>query len=632
MLEHLLRFAEQHDLASEPGFKPKDVRWALMADAQGRLLTTAMELGQAGQKNNRGLRFAKCPDFSFSEMKAGGVTKSHFLAETAEVVLLMGPKPGQQDREGEKTRQKHAYFVEMLRKAGENLPALAALTQGLEDEAVLAGLRASLEEQKGKPTDKVTFMLGQDFPLDDPGAQEWWRRFRAGLAAPATDQHPGRGRKKKGPDDSGKSSARVICLATGLPVEPLLVQPKIEGLAGVGGQASGDALLAFKQESFCSYGFSQAANAPVGEQAARVYADALNQIIRAHSKNLAGAKVAYWYRGSLQAPQRDDPMALLDDPELFDPAPQGAEETPRTQPRGQSKGKTKPPLGEERNALERARLLLEAIRAGQRPDLAGNYYYALTLSGAAGRVMVRDWMEGPFQELMANVCAWFDDLAIIARDGQGLARPPKFMAVLGSTVRELKELPSPFVAGMWRAALRNEAIPRQALASALERFRVGVVGDQPFNHARMGLMRACLARKGDEQMKFNLNEDHPSSAYHCGRIMAVLAEIQWAALGDVGAGVVQRYYAAASATPSLVLGRLIRLSNFHLDKIENKGRAVNLQKKLAAIMARLRQIPRALDLEGQTLFALGYYQEQAQRLVKKDQDATTDADNGQPAA
>ncbi len=35
--------------------------------------------------------------------------------------------------------------------------------------------------------------------------------------------------------------------------------------------------------------------------------------------------------------------------------------------------------------------------------------------------------------------------------------------------------------------------------------------------------------------------------------MAVLAELQKAALKDVGAGVVQRYYAAASTTPALVL-------------------------------------------------------------------------------
>ena len=635
MLEHLLRYAEQHDLASEPGFKPKEVRWALMADAKGNDLLNVVALGKTEEKNNKGIRFPKCPDFSFSEMKAGGVTKSHFLAEAAEVVLLMGPKPKQEDREGEKARQKHTYFLDLLRRAGERVPALGKLAEALGDEAVLANLRASLESQKGKPTDKVTFMLDGDFPLNDPAAHQWWREFRAGMSAPedaaSTAKPGGKGRKKKEADPG--PTGRVICLATGLLVEPLLVQPKIEGLAGVGGQASGDALLAFKQDSFCSYGFTQAANAPVGEEAARTYADALNRIIRDHSKNLAGTKVAYWYKGKLEKPREENPLVWLDDADFFaavslfaaDPA---GESTlpPKTPPARQG-----PARKDENNALQRAKNLLEAVRSGKRPELADNYYYALTLSGAAGRVMVRDWMEGPFPDLMANVCAWFDDLAITARDGRGQAPPPKFMAVLGATVRELKELPSPFVARMWRVAIRREPIPRQALAAALARFRAGIIDDQTFIHARMGLLRAYFARKGDEHMEPYLNEEHPAPAYHCGRLMAVLAQIQWAALGDVGAGVVQRYYAAASVTPSLVLGRLIRLSNYHLDKIDNKGWAVNLQKRLASIMTRFQdRMPRTLDLEGQSLFALGYYQEQAPRLNKKDQDPAAANDDPTP--
>jgi CRISPR-associated protein Csd1 len=39
-----------------------------------------------------------------------------------------------------------------------------------------------------------------------------------------------------------------------------------------------------------------------------------------------------------------------------------------------------------------------------------------------------------------------------------------------------------------------------------------------------------------------LNEENPHPAYQCGRLLAVLADLQRAALGDVGAGVVQNYY------------------------------------------------------------------------------------------
>ena len=92
--------------------------------------------------------------------------------------------------------------------------------------------------------------------------------------------------------------------------------------------------------------------------------------------------------------------------------------------------------------------------------------------------------------------------------------------------------------------------------------------------------------------------------------MAVLAEIQQAALGNVGASVIQRYYAAASTTPALVLGRLVRTSNFHLDKIEYRKKRSGLTDVFTGIWGRLKdEVPRVLDLEAQSLFALGFYQQ-----------------------
>jgi len=114
-----------------------------------------------------------------------------------------------------------------------------------------------------------------------------------------------------------------------------------------------------------------------------------------------------------------------------------------------------------------------------------------------------------------------------------------------------------------------------------------------------------------------LNPEHPHPAYHCGRLMAVLAALQRRALGNVGAGVIQRYYAAASATPALVLGRLVRTSQFHLSKLDG-GLARWYENRLAAIWGQIKDgLPRTLTLEEQSLFALGYYQELADLRNKK---------------
>ena len=130
-----------------------------------------------------------------------------------------------------------------------------------------------------------------------------------------------------------------------------------------------------------------------------------------------------------------------------------------------------------------------------------------------------------------------------------------------------------------------------------------------------------------EETKPYLNPEHPHPAYHCGRLMAVLAGLQRAALGDVGAGVVQRYYAAASATPALIFGRLARTAQFHLNKLD-AGLAHWYENKMAGISCQLKDVmPATLTLEEQSLFALGYYQQLADMRTKRDKEETNEGES-----
>ena len=124
-----------------------------------------------------------------------------------------------------------------------------------------------------------------------------------------------------------------------------------------------------------------------------------------------------------------------------------------------------------------------------------------------------------------------------------------------------------------------------------------------------------------------LNKEHPHPAYHCGRLLAVLARLQRTALGDVGAGVVQRYYAAASQTPGLVLGRLIANAKNHLGELKG-GLAWWYENLISEVMGGLKdEIPRTLTLEEQSLFALGYYQQLAALNAGKGERTEKVADN-----
>lgn len=585
MLGHLVHYARSQGLVAEPGFAPKTVRWAIVLAPEGRFLEV---LDLAEEKGSPGRTFPRCPELSQPEIKRGGAGCRHFLVDSADVVALLAEDP-----EDPKLRAKHAYFTGLLHQASPVLSGLAAIARVLEDEETLERIREDLRARKARPTDKVTFaILGgtPTYPVESDAWHDWWRVFRRNLGA-EIDRGPAR-------QPEGVIPPLVRCLASGELVEPVPTHPKIAGLSDVGGLAMGDVLASFKQEAFCSYGFSQSANAPVSEEIAAEYRAAINHLLREHSQRLKNVKVVHWFKDKVRP--EEDPLSWLASSEAQD----------------------------ERTAQRRARELLEAIQTGKRPDLAGNRYYALTLSGASGRVMVRDWMEGGFEELVARIDAWFSDLSIVRRGGQGYAPAPKFLAVLGALVRTLDDLAAPLETTMWRVAIRGDAIPFQVLAAALGRMKIDILTNEPFNHARAGLLKAFHVRQGDTAMQPILNEEHPAAAYQCGRLMAVLAALQYRALGDVGAGVVQRYYAAASTTPALVLGRLTRTAQFHLNKLD-PGLARWFENRLAGIWSRIRNgVPPTLTLEEQSLFALGYYQQIAadrQRTQTTAEPAAADA-------
>lgn len=199
--------------------------------------------------------------------------------------------------------------------------------------------------------------------------------------------------------------------STGEAIEPAGTQPKIKGLARVGGLGTGDVLAGFDKAAFQSYGLKQAANAAMSEATVTAYTETLSRLIADRNVKLGNTLTVWWFTGQADVTADDDVMAWF----------------------------SEPPEQTSGAAERHARTLLTAIATGQRNDLAGSRFVALLLSGAAGRVMVREVEQGSFEELVAHTESWFRDLSMVARDGKGLARDPKFLAVAGGLVRDLKD-------------------------------------------------------------------------------------------------------------------------------------------------------------------------------------------------
>ncbi|MGH8566421.1 MAG: type I-C CRISPR-associated protein Cas8c/Csd1 [Gammaproteobacteria bacterium] len=559
MLDLVLKQAGQ----SEPGFARKTVKWAITCTADGRY-TGIVALAEGKSK---GRAFDGCPNLSQPELVGGSEPRAHFLTERLDTVALyLDDNAEEKDRE--KFAAKHDWFVSLLRQASQDAAYLEVAAKLLTDAAILAHIRVDLDQAKAKPTESAVVIVDGTNSLERDDWRGWWRAFRTSLRPPTTD--------------SGK---RMRCIVTGESIEPVATNPKVKGLAGVGGLSMGDVLAGFDKAAFQSYGLEQAANAAMSEATATAYAETLNRLIADSNVKLGNTLVVWWFTGQQDISAEDEVIAWF----------------------------SEPPEQTAGAAERRAHDLLTAIRTGQRPDLAGSRFVALMLSGAAGRVMVREVMQGSFEELVVHTEAWFHDLAIVTRDGKGLAHDPKFLAVAGSLVRDLKDLPSPWLQQLWRAAVTGGLIPAATLVQAVGRARIDVIQDTPPSHARMALIKAYLIRnQGDQDMQPCYNPDHPHPAYHCGGALALFARLQRAALGDVGAGVVQRYYTAAAQTPGLVLGRLASNAKNHLAKLDG-GLAWWYEDQLAGIMCHIGDAaPRTLTLEEQSLFALGYYQKLAQ--------------------
>lgn len=577
MLDALAEYAELHGLVLQPGFTRKFAAWAIWLDEQGRFIDVLDLRGS----DKRGQAFERCPDLQQHELIAGEGGRSHFLLDTLDVVSLYQVEK-LPDRKQTSVLRKHAYFVRLLHEAAAVDPELGVCADFLERPEALAQICAILATHKAKSVDRVTFRVGDHFVVDSDGWHPWWVRFRQDL-----NRKP-----------SKAQGQRMRCLQTGELVAPARVHPKIKGLSReLGGQSSGCVLIGFDKEAFTSYGLQQSSNAAVSESAANVYTSALNDLIGRAGRPLAGSLLVHWYRDTVS--DEDDLMTML----------QGAIGNTSTQ--------------QETEALARARRLLTSVRDGQRPDLANNRFHAALLSAAGGRLMVRAWFEDTFAAVASNVSQWFEDLAICEWDN-GPPAAHGMWNILRSLVRkDVDELPPALAIALWRAALLGESIPFAVLSPALQRNRVdAATGERITTSARMAIVKASLVRGArdqylDSKVGIYLNEAHPNAAYQAGRLMAVLSQLQRSALGDVGAGVVQRYYASACATPGLVLGTLVRQSQNHLAKLD-RGLAFWYEEKMASILARVTDgLPRTTTLEEQSLFALGYYQQLADLRHRK---------------
>ena len=196
-------------------------------------------------------------------------------------------------------------------------------------------------------------------------------------------------------------------------------------------------------------------------------------------------------------------------------------------------------------------------------------------------------------------------------------------------------MPAHLAGELTRAILTGGQYPAGLLAQTLMRIRA----DGQVTPLRAALAKAVLTRRArlawnnavqpnpthpDWRDKLvSLDRQEANAGYRLGRLFAVLEAAQRAGVGKVNAGVKDKFFGAASATPGHIFPLLLRSAQDHLSAARKKGkegRAIRLDREISEILEGFTAsapFPPALSLDDQGRFIIGFYHQDAELRVPR---------------
>lgn len=399
--------------------------------------------------------------------------------------------------------------------------------------------------------------------------------------------------------NSSERSAFGRCLVTGDEDTIAMLHPSIKGV--VGAQSSGASLVSFNALAFESYGRNkgQGLNAPVGNHAAFAYGEALNYMLREKNYHslLGSATLVYWAE-TAQSAYSDCFAALL----------------------GTNEDMTQ-------NTLDG---VMKAIRLGQGlqwenvPLDSRTPFYILGLSPNASRLSVRFFLQGTFGDFAANLARHQERLNIIrpSFDQRETLSAYSLLKETANPNSRDKLPPSHLVGDLLRAILGDTPYP----VSLLTQTELRIHAEHNVSRGKAAILKAWLLKNGSnpqykEVIDVQLNEQTNYAPYVLGRLFAVLESLQQKANPGINATIMDRYFNAACATPSIVFPTLLKLAQSHLKKLDT-GYFIYYDKQMTELCGRLTDsYPARLNLQDQGIFQLGYYHQKQKFFTKKEENS-----------
>lgn len=342
-----------------------------------------------------------------------------------------------------------------------------------------------------------------------------------------------------------------------------------------------------KNSGYDSYGKEQAYNAPVSKSAEFAYSTALNALLARNSKNrvqIGDITIIFW------AEMTSELETLF--PSFFCfPSPDDSE------------------------VDVRAVAALKSEACSSFTNSAPTRFYVLGLGPNAARIAVRFWHESTEGKIAAAIRQHYEDIDIVRSNYDTGHYSVYWLLSAVAVENKIDNIPSNMASQIVRAIITGEAYPSMMLHQTV--LRIGAMRN--VRRMQAGILKACLNRscrinsfKEKEAISVSLDEANTSTGYLFGRLFAVLEKIQEQAVPGIKSTIRDHYYAMASSTPKTVFPQLLKMKNYHLEKIKVRGLKRKYEKLLTEIIDRISpDIPSALTMEEQARFAIGFYHQKS---------------------
>ena len=521
------------------------------------------------------------------EKRTSGV-KAQFLCDKQEYLLgrqLEGKREGSGAECFEAFKKVHLSYERSI-----DSPCYSALCRFLENWTADEAKEQSILDQIGTNFGVVQIRGNRGYLHDDPQIKEWWMSQQ--LAEP--------------------SGIEEQCLVTGKTSRICRIHPDIKGFK------SSVALVGIQENtSYESYNRSKTENCPISTEVAFRYATALNALLDGpqkakHKINISGATVVFW----------TGTPSLIEDylAGLFARGSRAADEV------------------QDASKNKHIQRLLEAVRSGTRFNDFGSPDTPFFILGLEqpnpGRFAIRFFHQSTLADLLGRLHDHQKAFELIrqftAENGGSRPDPefPSIMDILRQTPPPKGNWPDedkipPLLGGaLARAIIAGTPYPEGLFSAIIRRIQA----DRTINYLRVATLKAVLVRNHQLSIPTMLDTENTDPAYLLGRLFSALEKTQEDALGNVNAGIRDRFYSAASATPASVFPRLLRTYQHHLSKL-NGGSKVNRERLVQEIMSSIDAtgFPNQFALKKQGVFAIGYYHQRKDFFTKKETPSLTES-------